>query len=132
MAKQMTHVSTGGGASLEFPRRPRAAGRRGPERPERGTPFKVVLLRHGESTWNRENRFTGWTDVDLVRAWAGRGAPAGQLLKAEGYTFDMASRRCSTAPFAPCGWRSTRLDLMWIPMHHSWRLNERHYGALQG
>jgi len=93
---------------------------------------KVVLLRHGESTWNMENRFTGWTDVDLSERGFAEAHRAGQLLKAEGYAFDVAftsvlKRAVRTLWIALDG-----LDLMWVPIHHSWRLNERHYGALQG
>jgi 2,3-bisphosphoglycerate-dependent phosphoglycerate mutase len=93
---------------------------------------KVVLLRHGESTWNQENRFTGWTDVDLTEKGRQEAAAAGRLLKAEGFTFDLAFtsvlRRALRTLWIACD----ELDLLWIPVEKSWRLNERHYGALQG
>lgn len=93
---------------------------------------KLVLIRHGESTWNLENRFTGWTDVDLTPTGIAQALSAGQLLKAEGYDFDL----CYTSVLK----RATRtlwhvldeMDRTWLPVVHSWRLNERHYGALQG
>ena len=93
---------------------------------------KLVLIRHGESTWNLENRFTGWTDVDLTPTGIEQAKQAGRLLKAEGYDFDL----CYTSVLK----RATRtlwhcldeLDRTWLPVVHSWRLNERHYGGLQG
>ena len=93
---------------------------------------KIVLLRHGESDWNRENRFTGWTDVDLSSKGVEEARAGGRLLKAEGYDFDLA--------FTSVLKRATRtlwhcldeMDRTWLPVVHSWRLNERHYGALQG
>ncbi len=93
---------------------------------------KPVLLRHGQSLWNLENRFTGWTDIDLSEQGISEAGQAGMLLKSEGYTFDMAY-----TSFLKRGIRTLwivlgELDLMWIPVHCSWRLNERHYGALQG
>ncbi len=100
------------------------------------TPFdcmhKLVLIRHGESTWNLENRFTGWTDVDLTPTGVEQAKAAGRLLRAEGYEFDL----CHTSVLK----RATRtlwppldeMDRTWLPVVHSWRLNERHYGALQG
>ncbi|MDH4376937.1 MAG: 2,3-diphosphoglycerate-dependent phosphoglycerate mutase [Ramlibacter sp.] len=94
--------------------------------------YKLVLIRHGESTWNLENRFTGWTDVDLTPTGVDQAKAAGRLLKAEGYDFDL----CFTSVLK----RATRtlwhtldeMDRTWLPVVHSWRLNERHYGALQG
>ncbi len=94
--------------------------------------YKLVLIRHGESTWNLENRFTGWTDVDLTPTGIQQAQDAGRLLRAEGYDFDL----CFTSVLK----RATRtlwhcldeLDRTWLPVQHSWRLNERHYGALQG
>ena len=94
--------------------------------------YKLVLIRHGESTWNLENRFTGWVDVDLTETGVAQAKAAGQLLKAEGYDFDV----CYTSVLK----RATRtlwltldeLDRTWLPVVHSWRLNERHYGGLQG
>ncbi|MBX9612960.1 MAG: 2,3-diphosphoglycerate-dependent phosphoglycerate mutase [Burkholderiales bacterium] len=93
---------------------------------------KLVLIRHGESTWNLENRFTGWTDVDLTPTGVEQAKAAGRLLRAEGYEFDL----CHTSVLK----RATRtlwhtldeMDRTWLPVVHSWRLNERHYGALQG
>ncbi|MBI3125009.1 MAG: 2,3-diphosphoglycerate-dependent phosphoglycerate mutase [Ignavibacteriales bacterium] len=94
--------------------------------------YKVVLLRHGESEWNKLNLFTGWTDVDLSEKGIEEAKQAGVVLKQEGYQFDIAftsvlKRAIKTLNFALEG-----LDLMWIPVVKSWRLNERHYGALQG
>jgi 2,3-bisphosphoglycerate-dependent phosphoglycerate mutase len=94
--------------------------------------YKLVLIRHGESTWNLENRFTGWTDVDLTDTGIEQAKTSGRLLKAEGYDFDL----CYTSVLK----RATRtlwhcldeMDRTWLPVAHSWRLNERHYGALQG
>ena len=94
--------------------------------------YKLVLIRHGESTWNLENRFTGWTDVDLTPTGIQQAMSAGKLLRAEGWDFDL----CYTSLLK----RATRtlwhvldeMDRTWLPVAHSWRLNERHYGALQG
>jgi 2,3-bisphosphoglycerate-dependent phosphoglycerate mutase len=94
--------------------------------------YKVVLLRHGESTWNRENRFTGWTDVDLSERGFAEARRAGQLLKADGYVFDVAFTSVLKRAVRTLWITLDEMDLMWIPVHHSWRLNERHYGALQG
>jgi 2,3-bisphosphoglycerate-dependent phosphoglycerate mutase len=94
--------------------------------------YKVVLLRHGESTWNRENRFTGWTDVDLSPRGFAEAHRAGQLLKADGYVFDVAFTSVLKRAVRTLWVTLDEMDLMWIPIHHSWRLNERHYGALQG
>lgn len=93
---------------------------------------KLVLLRHGESTWNKENRFTGWTDVDLSERGYEEARQAGQLLKAEGYTFDIAYTSVLKRAIRTLWIVLDELDLMWIPVVRSWRLNERHYGALQG
>ena len=92
----------------------------------------VVLLRHGQSTWNQENRFTGWTDVDLTDQGREEAAEAGRLLKAEGFTFDLAFTSVLTRAIRTCWITRDELDLLWIPVLKSWRLNERHYGALQG
>jgi len=92
----------------------------------------LVLLRHGESTWNKENRFTGWTDVDLSDAGREEAARAGSLLKAEGLSFDVSYTSLLKRAIRTLWIALDRLDLMWIPEHRSWRLNERHYGALQG
>jgi 2,3-bisphosphoglycerate-dependent phosphoglycerate mutase len=94
--------------------------------------YKVVLLRHGESTWNKENRFTGWTDVDLSDKGREEAKNAGKVLKAEGYVFDVAYTSVLKRAIRTLGYTLDELDLMWIPVHRSWRLNERHYGALQG
>jgi 2,3-bisphosphoglycerate-dependent phosphoglycerate mutase len=94
--------------------------------------YTVVLLRHGESTWNRENRFTGWTDVDLSDRGRQEAAEAGRLLKEGGYTFDVAFTSVLKRAIRTLWIALDVLDLMWIPITHNWRLNERHYGALQG
>ena len=94
--------------------------------------YKVVLLRHGESEWNRENRFTGWTDVDLSEKGLGEAKAAGQLLKAEKYEFDIAFTSVLKRAIRTLWLALDAMDLMWIPVHRNWRLNERHYGALQG
>lgn len=93
---------------------------------------KVVLLRHGESTWNRENRFTGWTDVDLSDKGLEEAHRAGKVLRDEGYTFDVAYTSVLKRAIRTLWITLDELDLMWIPVHRSYRLNERHYGALQG
>ncbi len=94
--------------------------------------YKLVLLRHGESTWNLENRFTGWTDVDLTPTGVEQAKEAGRLLKAEGFDFDV----CYTSVLKRAIWTLwhclDQMDRTWLPVVHSWRLNERHYGALQG
>jgi len=94
--------------------------------------IKLVLLRHGESTWNKENRFTGWTDVDLSEKGKEEARQAGQLLKKEGYTFDVAYTSVLKRAIRTLWSVMDEMDLMWIPVYRSWRLNERHYGALQG
>ncbi len=93
---------------------------------------KLVLLRHGESDWNKENRFTGWTDVDLSAKGRQEAKEAGEALKAGGYTFDVAYTSVLKRAIRTLWMTLDELDLMWIPVHRSWRLNERHYGALQG
>lgn len=93
---------------------------------------KVVLLRHGESTWNRENRFTGWTDVDLSEKGREEAKQAGQVLKKEGFTFDLAFTSVLKRAIRTLWIVLDEMDLMWIPEIKSWQLNERHYGALQG
>jgi len=92
----------------------------------------VVLLRHGESTWNRENRFTGWADVDLTEKGLAEARAAGQLLKDEGFVFDVAFTSMLKRANKTLTTVLDVMDRMWIPVDHSWRLNERHYGALQG
>jgi 2,3-bisphosphoglycerate-dependent phosphoglycerate mutase len=94
--------------------------------------YKIVLLRHGESTWNQENRFTGWTDVGLTDKGLAEARAAGQLLKSEGYDFDVAFTSVLKRAIKTLWIALEEMDRMWIPIHHSWRLNERHYGALQG
>ena len=93
---------------------------------------KVVLLRHGESTWNKENRFTGWTDVDLSDRGRAEAAEAGRLLKEGGYVFDIAFTSVLKRAIRTLGIALDTLDQLWIPVMKSWRLNERHYGGLQG
>jgi len=93
---------------------------------------KLVLLRHGESQWNRENRFTGWTDVGLTDKGVSEAVDAGRVLKQEGYTFDVAFTSVLSRAIKTLWLTLEQLDRMWVPVHHSWRLNERHYGALQG
>ena len=93
---------------------------------------KLVLLRHGESTWNRDNRFTGWTDVDLSERGLVEAAEAGRLLRDGGYAFDVAYTSVLKRAIRTLWIALDALDLLWIPVAKSWRLNERHYGALQG
>ena len=93
---------------------------------------RVVLLRHGESTWNQENRFTGWTDVDLSERGRAEAIEAGRLLKEGGYTFDVAYTSVLKRAIRTLHVALDALDLLWIPVTKDWRLNERHYGALQG
>jgi 2,3-bisphosphoglycerate-dependent phosphoglycerate mutase len=92
---------------------------------------RLVLLRHGESTWNKENRFTGWTDVDLSEKGRAEAKEAGRVLK-EDITFDVAYTSVLKRAIRTLWIVLDEMDLMWIPVHRSWRLNERHYGALQG
>lgn len=94
--------------------------------------YKVVLLRHGESVWNKENRFTGWTDVDLSEKGKDEAKRSGEVLKKEGYVFDIAFTSVLKRAIRTLWIALEELDLMWIPVHNSWRLNERHYGSLQG
>jgi len=93
---------------------------------------KIVLLRHGESTWNKENRFTGWTDVDLSEKGLQEARTAGEILKKEGFVFDLAYTSVLKRAIRTLWLTLDEMDLMWIPIYNSWRLNERHYGALQG
>jgi 2,3-bisphosphoglycerate-dependent phosphoglycerate mutase len=93
---------------------------------------RVVLLRHGQSTWNEENRFTGWTDVDLSDRGRQEAAEAGGLLKEGGYVFDQAYTSVLKRAIRTLGIALDTLDQLWIPVTKDWRLNERHYGALQG
>ena len=92
----------------------------------------VVLLRHGESLWNKSNRFTGWTDVGLTEYGVEQARQAGRILLAEGYTFDTAYTSVLKRAIKTLWLALEEMDRMWIPVHRSWRLNERHYGALQG
>ena len=94
--------------------------------------YKLVLLRHGESDWNRENRFTGWTDVDLSAKGVEEARAGGRLMKAEDYAFDLAFTSVLRRAIKTLWLALEEMDRMWIPVQHSWRLNERHYGALQG
>jgi len=94
--------------------------------------YKLVLLRHGESQWNLENRFTGWTDVDLTDNGRAEAKAAGELLRAEGYVFDIAYTSVLRRAIRTLWITLDAMDLMWLPVVKSWRLNERHYGALQG
>jgi 2,3-bisphosphoglycerate-dependent phosphoglycerate mutase len=94
--------------------------------------YKVVLLRHGESIWNKENRFTGWTDVDLSEKGISEAKKAGELLKNEGFIFDIAFTSVLKRAIRTLWLALDEMDLMWIPVQNSWRLNERHYGSLQG
>jgi 2,3-bisphosphoglycerate-dependent phosphoglycerate mutase len=93
---------------------------------------KLVLIRHGESTWNKENRFTGWTDVDLSDKGREEARAAGQLLKHEGYAFDLVFTSVLKRAIRTANIVLDELDQLWLPVQRSWRLNERHYGALQG
>jgi 2,3-bisphosphoglycerate-dependent phosphoglycerate mutase len=93
---------------------------------------KLVLLRHGESDWNRENRFTGWTDVDLSDKGIAEARAAGKLLKAQGYAFELAYTSVLKRAIRTLWIALDELEQMWLPVEKSWRLNERHYGALQG
>jgi 2,3-bisphosphoglycerate-dependent phosphoglycerate mutase len=94
--------------------------------------IKLVLLRHGESIWNKENRFTGWTDIDLSDKGIEEAKKAGQILKKEGYFFDVAFTSVLKRGIRTLWIVLDEMDLMWIPVYRSWRLNERHYGDLQG
>ncbi len=94
--------------------------------------YKIVLLRHGESAWNKENRFTGWTDVDLSEKGLSEAKKAGEVLKKEGFVFDVAFTSVLKRAIRTLWITLDGMDLMWIPVYNSWRLNERHYGALQG
>ena len=93
---------------------------------------KIVLIRHGESTWNKENRFTGWTDVDLTDLGREEAREAGWLLKSLGYGFDLAHVSVLKRAIRTLWIALDEMDMMWLPVRHDWRLNERHYGALQG
>jgi 2,3-bisphosphoglycerate-dependent phosphoglycerate mutase len=94
--------------------------------------YKIVLMRHGESTWNLENRFTGWTDVDLTEKGRQEALAAGKLLADSGFSFDLCYTSVLRRAIRTLWLTLDAMDLMWLPIVHSWRLNERHYGALQG
>ena len=94
--------------------------------------YKIVLMRHGESTWNLENRFTGWTDVDLTEKGIAEATYAGRVLKDAGFTFDLAYTSVLKRAIRTLWLSLDAMDLMWLPIKNDWRLNERHYGALQG
>ncbi|HVL76431.1 MAG TPA: 2,3-diphosphoglycerate-dependent phosphoglycerate mutase [Noviherbaspirillum sp.] len=94
--------------------------------------YKIVLMRHGESTWNLENRFTGWTDVDLTEKGMAEARQAGRVLKEAGFTFDLCYTSVLKRAIRTLWLTLDEMDLMWLPVVHDWRLNERHYGALQG
>jgi 2,3-bisphosphoglycerate-dependent phosphoglycerate mutase len=93
---------------------------------------KLVLIRHGESTWNKENRFTGWTDVDLSEKGVEEATAGGRAMRDEGYVFDVAYTSVLKRAIKTLWIALEQMDQMWIPVHNTWRLNERHYGALQG
>src|SRR5918999_721041 len=94
--------------------------------------FRLVLLRHGESTWNKENLFTGWKDVDLSDKGREEAAEAGRLMAAEKYEFDVAHTSLLKRAIRTLWIALDQMDMMWLPVQNSWRLNERHYGSLQG
>lgn len=94
--------------------------------------YKIVFLRHGESTWNKEGIFSGWTDVDLTKQGIREARNSGQILREEGYIFDLAFTSVLKRAIRTLWIVLEEMDLMWIPVQRSWRLNERHYGALQG
>ncbi len=94
--------------------------------------YKIVFMRHGESTWNLENRFTGWTDVDLTEKGVAEAKSAGQVLKEAGFTFDLAYTSVLKRAIRTLWLALDDMDMMWLPVKNDWRLNERHYGALQG
>ncbi|QYF95001.1 2,3-diphosphoglycerate-dependent phosphoglycerate mutase [Massilia sp. PAMC28688] len=94
--------------------------------------YKIVFMRHGESTWNLENRFTGWTDVDLTEKGVKEAKQAGQVLKEAGFTFDLAYTSVLKRAIRTLWLALDDMDMMWLPIKNDWRLNERHYGALQG
>ena len=94
--------------------------------------YKIVFMRHGESSWNLENRFTGWTDVDLTEKGSMEAKAAGQVLKEAGFSFDLAYTSVLKRAIRTLWLTLDEMDLMWLPVKHDWRLNERHYGALQG
>ena len=94
--------------------------------------YKIVFMRHGESVWNRENRFTGWADIDLTEKGEAQAREAGRLLREAGFEFDLTYTSVLRRAIQTLWLTLEEMDLMWLPVVHSWRLNERHYGALQG
>ena len=94
--------------------------------------YQLVLIRHGESTWNKENRFTGWVDVDLTDTGIEQAREGGKLLREAGFTFDIAYTSVLKRAIRTLWHVQEEMDLLWIPVEHEWRLNERHYGALSG
>ncbi len=94
--------------------------------------YKIVFMRHGESTWNLANRFTGWTDVDLTEKGVHEAQQAGKLLQEAGFNFDLCYTSVLKRAIRTLWLTLDQMDLMWLPIKHDWRLNERHYGALQG
>ena len=94
--------------------------------------YKLVMMRHGESAWNRENRFTGWTDVDLTDAGVDEARRAGRLMREKGLMFDLAFTSLLKRAIKTLSTSLEELDQLWLPVEKHWRLNERHYGALQG
>ena len=94
--------------------------------------YKIVFMRHGESIWNLENRFTGWADVDLTEKGEAQARQAGKLLTESGFTFDLTYTSVLKRAIRTLWLTLDAMDLLWLPTIHSWRLNERHYGALQG
>lgn len=110
----------------------RSPRRHGDRAERRLTMHRLVLLRHGESVWNKENRFTGWVDVDLSEQGVGEAKEAGRLLKQEGFEFDVAYTSYLKRAIRTLWLTLDEMDLMWLPVHRSWRLNERFYGGLSG
>ncbi|MCC6070705.1 2,3-diphosphoglycerate-dependent phosphoglycerate mutase [Massilia sp. GCM10020059] len=94
--------------------------------------YKIVFMRHGESTWNLDNRFTGWTDVDLTEKGIREARSAGAVLKEAGFSFDLAYTSVLKRAIRTLWLTLDEMDMMWLPIKNDWRLNERHYGALQG
>lgn len=94
--------------------------------------YKIVFMRHGESVWNRENRFTGWADIDLTEKGEAQARAAGRLLREAGFQFDLTYTSVLRRAIQTLWLTLKEMDLMWLPVVHNWRLNERHYGALQG
>src|SRR4029079_12529091 len=143
-APTMAIVPTAFGILASAPRRPAPSARRltsggaaalmGPGKGPAGknAMLKLVLLRHGESRWNLENRFTGWTDVDLTPKGAAEAKEAGRLLLEGAFALDLAYTSVLKRAIRTLWIVQDEMDLMWVPVHRDWRLNERHYGALQG